>query len=124
MQFPAEFEWLSPDGSGLLTAYMANHYGAGWTLHTAADLEGALRAAYDQFRSLAPVAATRNVMLPVGSDHVIPARWVTDVGAGVGRQVPVAAVRARPSRASSSRRCAPMRRRRPRGTGSCRRRGT
>ena len=30
MQFPAEFEWLSPDGSGLLTAYMANHYGAGW----------------------------------------------------------------------------------------------
>src|SRR6201996_891036 len=79
MQFPAEFEWLSPDGSGLLTAYMANHYGAGWTLHTASDLEGALRAAYEQFRTLAPVAATRNVMLPVGSDHVIPARWVTDV---------------------------------------------
>ena len=80
MQFPAEFEWLSPDGSGLLTAYMANHYGAGWTLHTASDLEGALRAAYEQFSALAPVAATRNVMLPVGSDHVIPARWVTDVG--------------------------------------------
>ncbi|MGH3247388.1 MAG: glycoside hydrolase family 38 C-terminal domain-containing protein, partial [Trebonia sp.] len=79
MQFPAEFEWLSPDGSGLLTAYMANHYGAGWTLHTATDLEAALRAAYQQFRELAPVAATRNVMLPVGSDHVIPARWVTDV---------------------------------------------
>ncbi len=79
MQFPAEFEWLSPDGSGLLTAYMANHYGAGWTLHTASDLDGALRAAYEQFRALAPVAATRNVMLPVGSDHVIPARWVTDV---------------------------------------------
>ncbi len=44
MQFPAEFEWLSPDGSGLLTAYMANHYGAGWTLHTATDLRsGAAR---------------------------------------------------------------------------------
>jgi alpha-mannosidase len=79
MQFPAEFEWLSPDGNGLLTAYMANHYGAGWTLHTAKDLPGALNEAYTQFRSLAPVAATRNVMLPVGSDHVIPARWVTDV---------------------------------------------
>jgi alpha-mannosidase len=79
MQFPAEFEWLSPDGSGLLTAYMANHYGAGWTLHTASDLEAALAAAYTQFSQLAPVAATRNVMLPVGSDHVIPARWVTDV---------------------------------------------
>jgi len=79
MQFPAEFEWLSPDGSGLLTAYMANHYGAGWTLHTAKDLPGALAAAHEQFRLLAPVAATRNVLLPVGSDHVIPARWVTDV---------------------------------------------
>jgi alpha-mannosidase len=79
MQFPAEFEWLSPDGNGLLTAYMANHYGAGWTLHTAKNLQGALSEAYTQFRQLAPVAATRNVMLPVGSDHVIPARWVTDV---------------------------------------------
>jgi alpha-mannosidase len=79
MQFPAEFEWLSPDGSGLLTAYMANHYGAGWTLHTTPDLEAALRAAHEQFLMLAAVAATRNVMLPVGSDHVIPARWVTDV---------------------------------------------
>src|ERR1700722_8401282 len=80
MQFPAEFEWLSPDGAGLLTASMANHYGAGWKLHTAKDLPSALADAYAQFRSLAPVAATRNVMLPVGSDHVIPARWVTDVG--------------------------------------------
>jgi hypothetical protein len=40
MQFPAEFEWVSPDGSGLLTAYMANHYGAGWRLHTTPDLRG------------------------------------------------------------------------------------
>src|ERR1700744_6404510 len=79
MQFPAEFEWLSPDGSGLLTSYMANHYGAGWTVHTAGDAGAAEAAAYEEFRQLAPVAATRNVMLPVGSDHVIPARWVTDV---------------------------------------------
>ncbi len=79
MQFPAEFEWLSPDGNGLLTAYMANHYGAGWILQTTQDLEAAMGAAHEQFRMLAPVAATRNVMLPVGSDHVIPARWVTDV---------------------------------------------
>jgi alpha-mannosidase len=79
MQFPAEFEWLSPDGTGLLTAYMANHYGAGWVLQATPDLAAAERAAYEQFRSLAAAAATRNVMLPVGSDHVIPARWVTDV---------------------------------------------
>ena len=66
MQFPAEFEWLSPDGSGLLTAYMANHYGAGWTLHTTPDLEAALRAAYEQFLTLAAVAATGTSCCPSG----------------------------------------------------------
>jgi alpha-mannosidase len=79
MQFPSEFEWISPDGSGLLTHYMAHHYGAGWRLHTPADLDTAEHEAHEQFRGLARVAATRNVLLPVGSDHVIPARWVTDI---------------------------------------------
>jgi alpha-mannosidase len=79
MQFSTEFEWLSPDGHGLLTHYMAHHYGAGWRLHTLPDLTSAEAEAYGQFRALAQVAATRNVMLPVGSDHVIPARWVTDI---------------------------------------------
>ncbi|MDQ2815081.1 MAG: hypothetical protein M3Z75_25325, partial [Actinomycetota bacterium] len=79
MQFASEFEWLSPDGRGLLTSYMAHHYSAGWKLHTLPDLAAAELEAYGQFRALAPVAATRNVMLPVGADHVIPARWVTDI---------------------------------------------
>ena len=79
MQFASEFEWISPDGHGLLTSYMANHYGAGWVTQQAADLDCAERAAYEQFRLLAPVAATRNVMLPVGADHVIPSRWVTAI---------------------------------------------
>ena len=79
MQFASEFEWLSPDGTGLLTSYMANHYGAGWALHQAKTLLDAEAAAYQQFQSLAPVAATRNVLLPVGADHVIPARWATAV---------------------------------------------
>ncbi len=79
MQFASEFEWLSPDGRGLLTSYMAQHYSAGWKLHTLPDLAAAEVEAYGQFRALAQVAATRNVMLPVGADHVIPARWVTDI---------------------------------------------
>ena len=79
MQFGTEFEWISPDGRGLLTHYMAHHYGAGWKLATLPDLEAAEREAYGQFRALAQVAVTRNVLLPVGSDHVIPARWVTDI---------------------------------------------
>ena len=79
MQYSTEFEWISPDGRGLLTAYMAHHYGAGWRLHTLPDLQAAEAEAYGQFRALAQVAATRNVLLPVGADHVIPARWVTDI---------------------------------------------
>ena len=77
MQFPTEFEWLSPDGQGLLTSYMANHYGAGWGIHQAPDLAAAQVEALNQLATLAPVAATRNVLLPVGADHVIPARWAT-----------------------------------------------
>ncbi len=79
MQFPSEFEWVSPDGGGLITSYMANHYGAGWVTHSAASLAAAEQAAHEQFRELAPVAATRNVLLPVGADHVIPSRWATGI---------------------------------------------
>ena len=80
MQFASEFEWLSPDGTGLLTSYMANHYSAGWLAgYHAKDLAKAEADAYEQFRQLAPVAATRNVLLPVGGDHVVPARWATAI---------------------------------------------
>src|SRR6201996_2694556 len=79
MQFDAEFEWMSPDGTGLLTAYMANHYSAGRALHRLPDLATAEAEALRQFHSLAEVAATRNVMLPVGTDHVIPSNWVTEI---------------------------------------------
>jgi alpha-mannosidase len=79
MQFPSEFEWISPDGGGLLTAYMPNHYGAGWVTQDQPDLAAAEQAAYGQFALLAPVAATRNVLLPVGADHVIPSRWATEI---------------------------------------------
>jgi alpha-mannosidase len=80
MQFASEFEWVSPDGGGLLTSYMANHYSAGWVTEQAADLAAAERDAYQQFTELAPVAATRHVLLPVGGDHVVPSRWATAIG--------------------------------------------
>jgi alpha-mannosidase len=79
MQFPSEFEWMSPDGNGLLTAYMPNHYGAGWVMQSQGSLAAAEQAAYDQFRLLKPVAATRNVLLPVGADHVVPCRWAAPI---------------------------------------------
>ncbi|SDS37164.1 glycoside hydrolase family 38 N-terminal domain-containing protein [Actinoplanes derwentensis] len=79
MQFPSEFEWISPSGRGLLTSYMANHYVAGWDVERKETLEEALAEAYNQYRELRKVAATRNVMLPVGHDHNIPSKWCTEI---------------------------------------------
>ncbi|MFG2129883.1 NEW3 domain-containing protein [Streptomyces sp. NPDC048751] len=76
MQFPAEFEWIAPSGRGLLTAYMVNHYGAGWAIDNAPTLAEAEAAALKLFRGLKKVALTRNVLLPVGGDYAPPCRWV------------------------------------------------
>jgi len=86
MQFPSEFEWVAPDGRSLLTSYMANHYSAGWRLAGLPTLAEAEAEAYAQFQSLKPVAATRNVLLPVGADHVIPCRWATEIARDWGKQ--------------------------------------
>jgi len=79
MQFPSEFEWIAPDGTGLLTSYMASHYSAGWQLDAPATLAEAEQLAYELFGQLKAVAATRTVLLPVGTDHVLPARWSTEI---------------------------------------------
>ena len=79
MQFPSEFEWVSPSGRGLLTSYMTDHYGSGWALDSAADLDSACEAAYREFLELKRVAGTREVLLPVGGDYTPPAKWVTQV---------------------------------------------
>jgi alpha-mannosidase len=79
MQFPSEFEWIGPDGRGLLTSYMANHYSAGWKFNNLPGLAEAEEEAYRQFQDLKPVALTRNVLLPVGADHVLPSRWATEI---------------------------------------------
>ncbi|MDH6218625.1 NEW3 domain-containing protein [Streptomyces pseudovenezuelae] len=79
MQFPAEFSWIAPSGRGLLTAYMVNHYGAGWAIDNAPTLPEAEAAAFKLFRGLKKVALTRNVLLPVGGDYAPPCRWVMDI---------------------------------------------
>jgi alpha-mannosidase len=79
MQFASEFEWISPSGVGLLTHYMADHYVAGWQFEVQPTLEAAMADAYREFKELKQVAATRNVMLPVGHDHNIPSRWCTQI---------------------------------------------
>ena len=79
MQFASEFEWIAPSGRGVLTHYMPHHYSAGWWMHASADLAEATSAVYRLFRQVKPVAATRNVLLPVGTDYTPPNRWVTQV---------------------------------------------
>ncbi|MCK2221402.1 NEW3 domain-containing protein [Actinomadura sp. ATCC 31491] len=79
MQFPSEFEWISPSGRGVLTHYMPAHYSAGWWMDSAPTLEDACQAVYDLYRALRPVAATKHVLLPVGTDYTPPNKWVTDV---------------------------------------------
>lgn len=79
MQFPSEFEWISPSGRGVLTAYLADHYVAGWDIERKSTLDEAMAEAYRQFSSLRSVAATRNVLLPVGHDHNVPSRFCTEI---------------------------------------------
>ncbi|TDC04187.1 glycoside hydrolase [Nonomuraea longispora] len=79
MQFPSEFEWISPSGQGVLTHYMPAHYSAGWWMDSSPSLDDACQAVYDLYRSLKPVAATKNILLPVGTDYTPPNKWVTDI---------------------------------------------
>ncbi|NGY60339.1 hypothetical protein G7043_15525 [Lentzea sp. NEAU-D13] len=79
MQFPSEFEWISPSGRGVLTAYLADHYVAGWDIERKSTLDEAMAEAYRQFSTLRKVAATRNVLLPVGHDHNVPSRFCTQI---------------------------------------------
>ena len=79
MQFPAEFEWISPSGRGVLTHYMPAHYSAGWQIDSRATLADAEEAVYELFVLLKRVAATRNVLLPVGTDYTPPSKWVTEI---------------------------------------------
>ena len=79
MQFPSEFEWISPSGRGVLTHFMPHHYSAGWWMDSSPDLETAERAVYELYAKLKPVAATKNLLLPVGTDYTPPNKWVTEI---------------------------------------------
>ena len=79
MQFASEFEWIAPSGRGLLTHYMPAHYAAGWWMDARATLADAEDDVYRLFTTMKKVAATRNVLLPVGTDFTPPNRWITEI---------------------------------------------
>ncbi|WP_027657652.1 NEW3 domain-containing protein [Salinispora pacifica] len=79
MQFPSEFEWISPSGLGVLTHFMPHHYSAGWWMDSSPDLASAEKAVYELYQRLKPVGATKNLLLPVGTDYTPPNKWVTEI---------------------------------------------
>jgi alpha-mannosidase len=79
MQFPTEFDWVAPSGLALLTCFQADHYSAGWWLESSPTLEQAVAEVHRLFAELATLAATRNVLLPMGTDYSPPNRWQTAV---------------------------------------------
>lgn len=79
MQFASEFEWIAPSGRGLLTHYMPAHYAAGWWMDANTTLAAAEDDVYRLFTEMKKVAATRNVLLPVGTDFTPPNRWITKI---------------------------------------------
>lgn len=79
MQFPSEFEWIAPSGRGLLTHYMPAHYAAGWWMDAQETLADAEDDVYRLFTEMKKIAATRNVLLPVGTDFTPPNRWITEI---------------------------------------------
>jgi alpha-mannosidase len=87
-QFPTEFEWVAPSGDGVLTHYMAAHYAAGFSLDTAQTPAAAADDLHELFMVLRPAAATRNVMVPMGSDFTPPMRWITELRAAWRERYP------------------------------------
>ncbi|MFF1412248.1 NEW3 domain-containing protein [Streptomyces sp. NPDC058289] len=79
MQLPAEYEWIAPGGEGLLLHYLPAHYSAGWFSHQAPDAEAAAEQLLDLYELLCTAAATKNVLIPMGTDFSWPHRWGLDV---------------------------------------------
>ncbi|MGO4458303.1 hypothetical protein AB4039_13490 [Streptomyces sp. M-16] len=79
MQLPAEYEWIAPSGEGLLLHYLPAHYSAGWPSHRAPDAEAAAERLLELYELLRPAAATKNVLIPMGTDFSWPHRWGLDV---------------------------------------------
>ena len=79
MQFPMEFDWIAPSGRALLTSFMADHYSAGWWMDAAPTLAEAEAEVHRLFTELASLAATKNVLLPVGTDYSPPNKWMTAI---------------------------------------------
>ena len=98
MQFPAEFEWISPSGHGrahplhaqpLLGRLVDGLLGRRWRRPRT--------SVYDLFLALKPAAATRNTLLPVGTDYTPPNKLGHRDPPRLERALRLAALRLRPA---------------------------
>ena len=76
---------------------MPNHYSAGWWMDSSATLEEAEEKVYELFLGLKQAAATRNMLLPVGTDYTPPNKWVTEIHRDWNAALRLAALRHRPA---------------------------
>ncbi len=67
-----EFRWEAPDGSSVLTEYLAFGYFLGGDLHRFADPEALAGALRDKLRRIEPYLVDDRVLITVGSDHSGP----------------------------------------------------
>jgi hypothetical protein len=85
------FWWEAPDGSRVLAEYLVFGYGFGAWLYqaeSAKDLAGYLAKAVEM---LEPVSARDRLLVPVGSDHSVPAAKLTPLLAEVNRTAEITA---------------------------------
>jgi alpha-mannosidase len=67
------FRWESPDGSAVITEYLAFGYSLGWEFAHQHDAEGIARALRGTFELVRPFAVEPDrVLVTVGADHAIP----------------------------------------------------
>jgi alpha-mannosidase len=66
------FRWESPDGSAVVTEYLAFGYSLGWEFAHQHDAEGIARALRGTFDLVRPFAVEDRVLVTVGADHAIP----------------------------------------------------
>lgn len=77
--FDAEFEWMSPNGDSVLMSYMTSHYSSGWWMDGSGSASEAMDELGRLFGAHQRASATANVLIPVGTDHTRPNRWITQV---------------------------------------------
>jgi hypothetical protein len=68
------FSWESPDGSRVLTEYLAFGYGLGALMLGAEDAEALAVHLGRVVELLTPLSSGRSLLVPVGGDHQVPAR--------------------------------------------------